>query len=45
MVGAVGEASAATGIGSDQSNDTAPYTGAAYVYRLSGQQLLSTTPL
>jgi hypothetical protein len=35
-VGAIGEASAATGIGADQANDAAPGAGAAYVFVRSG---------
>lgn len=35
-VGAIGESSAATGVGGDQSDNTAPGSGAAYVYIRSG---------
>lgn len=35
-VGAPGEASAATGVGGDQTSDAAPYSGAVYVFRRSG---------
>lgn len=36
VVGAIGEASAATGVGGNQSNDSAPFAGAAYVFVRSG---------
>jgi cysteine-rich repeat protein len=36
VVGAYGEASAATGVNSDQSDNSAPYSGAAYVFVRSG---------
>jgi trimeric autotransporter adhesin len=32
-IGAVGDASSATGVDGDQSDDTAPYAGAVYVFR------------
>jgi hypothetical protein len=42
-VGALGEASAATGIGGNQAGNSASRAGAVYVYPLPAQQSLSTT--
>jgi hypothetical protein len=36
VVGAVGEASSATGVNGDQSDNSAPHSGAAYVFARSG---------
>ena len=44
-VGAVGEASAAPGVGGDQADDTAPVAGAVYIFRRHGKRWVQQTYL